>query len=141
MAIPRKQKRTPRSCSSWGVLVCLAADWAVWFVLRLCIIPVQPLAQGVADCTGHNGNSKGDYVIPRKPSFPLERVAALEIIPKIDRRSNTRQTDFGDLSWLEVMILQNIQTMTELYRLENSVWLNFFGEKVQPYCYFPIVLL
>lgn len=44
------------------------------------------------------------------------RVAELEIIPKFDRKSNAGQTDFGDLSWLEVMILQNIPTVTELYR-------------------------
>lgn len=82
MAIPRKQKRPPQELQLLGVLVCLAADWAVLGVLCLCIIPVQPLAQGVADCTGHNGNSKGDYIIPRKTSFTLERVAALEIIQK-----------------------------------------------------------
>jgi len=102
-------------------------------VLRLCIISVQPLAQVVADYTGQNGDEKGDDILHEPASFPLERVAALEIIPKFDRKSNTHQTDSGDLPWLEVMILQNIPTMTELRRWKNSVWLNFFGEKVQPY--------
>lgn len=103
----------PRSCSSWGVLVCFAADWAVWVVLRLCIISVQPLAQVVADYTGHNGNNKGDYIFHENPSFPLERVAALEIAPNFDRKSNTTRLILEVRPNGKVMILQNIPTMSE----------------------------
>ena len=63
-------------------------------VLRLCIISVQPLAQVVADYTGHNGDEKGDDILHGPTSFPLERVAALEIVPNFDRKSNTRELDF-----------------------------------------------
>ena len=103
----------PRSCSSWGVLVCFTADWAAWVVLRLCIISIQPLAQVVADYTGHNGNNKGDYIFHENPSFPLERVAALEIIPNFDRKSNTTRLISEGCHKVGVMILQNIPTMAE----------------------------
>lgn len=76
MAIPRIQKRTPQelqllgcSCLFYGRLCRLG------WVLRL-IISVQPLAQVVADYSGHNGNNKGDYVFHGSTSFLLERVAA-----------------------------------------------------------------
>lgn len=94
MAIPRKQRRTPQelqllggSCPFYGRpgrLGCTA----------LCIISVQPLAQVVADYTGHNGDEKGDDILHGPTSFPLERVAALKIVPNFDRKSNTGAWDF-----------------------------------------------
>lgn len=106
----------PRSCSSWGVLVRFTADQAVWVVLRLCIISVQPLAQVVADYTGHNGNNKGDYIFHGNTSFLLERVAAPEIIPNFDRKSNTGNTGFSGCTRSKVIVTQNIPTVTELLR-------------------------
>ena len=106
----------PRSCNSWGVLVRFTADQAVWVVLRLCIISVQPLAQVVADYTGHNGNNKGDYIFHGNTSFLLERVAAMEIVPNFDRKSNTRGTGFHGCIRSKVIVMQNIPTVTELLR-------------------------
>lgn len=60
-----RTKANPQELKLLGVLVCLAADWAVWVVLRLCV--VQPLAQVVADYAGHNGNNKGDYIFRETP--------------------------------------------------------------------------
>ena len=94
-AIQWTQKRTPQelpllggSCLFYGGLGRLGC------VLRLCIISVQPLAQVVADYTGHNGDEKGDDILHGPTSFLLERVAALEIVPNFDRKSNTRELDF-----------------------------------------------
>ena len=113
-AIQWTQKRTPQelpllggSCLFYGGLGRLGC------VLRLCIISVQPLAQVVADYTGHNGDEKGDDILHGPTSFPLERVAALEIIPNFDRKSNTTRLILEDCHNGKVMILQNIPTMAE----------------------------
>lgn len=62
----RSKSEPPRSCNSWGVLVCFTADRAGGLA-ALCIISIQPLAQVVADYTGHNGNNKGDYIFHEIP--------------------------------------------------------------------------
>lgn len=75
-------------------------------------------------------------------SFLLERVAALRIVPKFDRKSNTRNMGFSGRIIVKVIVTQNIPTVTELlWQDKITVWLYFFKKKVQPYCYFSIVLL
>ena len=114
-AIQWTQKRTPQelpllggSCLFYGGLGRLGC------MLRLCIISVQPLAQVVADYAGHNGDEKGDDMLHGPTSFPLERVAALGMIPNFDRKSNTTRLISEGCHKVEVMILQNIPTMAEL---------------------------
>jgi len=53
-------------------------------------------------------------------SFLLERVAALRIVPKFDRKSNTRNMGFSDSIRVKVIVTQNIPTVTELLRRENT---------------------
>jgi len=120
-AIQWTQKRTPQelpllggSCLFYGGLGRLGC------VLRLCIISVQPLAQVVADYTGHNGDEKGDDILHGPTSFPLERVAALRIVPKFDRKSNTRKMGFIGSIRVKVIVTQNIPTETELLERENT---------------------
>lgn len=114
---PRTQKRTPQelqllggSCLFYGGLGRLGC------VLRLCIISVQPLAQVVADYTGRNGDEKGDDILHGPTSSLLERVAAIEIVPNFDRKSNTRGTRFHGCIRSKVIVMQNIPTVTELLR-------------------------
>jgi len=53
-------------------------------------------------------------------SFLLERVAALRIVPKFDRKSNTRNMGFSSSIRVKVIVTQNIPTVTELLRRENT---------------------
>lgn len=129
---PWTQKRTPQerqllggSCLFYGGLGRLGC------VLRLCIISVQPLAQVVADYTGHNGDEKGDDILHGPTSFPLERVAALEIIPNFDRKSNTARLISEGCHKVGVINLQNIPTMAEHFGWNwKLVQLYFLRKKI-----------
>ena len=94
-AIQWTQKRTPQELPLLGGSCLFYGRPGRLGCAALCIISVQPLAQVVADYTGHNGNNKGDYIFHGNTSFLLERVAALDIIPNFDRKSNTENTCFG----------------------------------------------
>lgn len=74
---PRKQKRTPQELQLLGGSCLFYGGQGRLGWLRLCIISVQPLAQIVADYTGHGGDDKGDYIFHGNTSFQLERVAAV----------------------------------------------------------------
>ena len=94
MAVPRKQRRTPQELQLLGGSCLFYGRPGRLGCAALCIISVQPLAQVVADYTGHDGDEKGDDILHGPTSFPLERVAALEIVPNFDRKSNTRELGF-----------------------------------------------
>lgn len=81
---PLDPKAPPRSYNSWGAGVFYGGLGRLGCVLRLCIISVQSFARVVADYTGQDGGKKGDDILHEPSSFPLERVAAMEIILKSD---------------------------------------------------------
>ena len=87
-------KANPPGAATPGGFLSVLRRTGPFGLAALCIISVQPLAQVVADYTGHNGNNKGDYIFHGNTSFPLERVAALKIVPNFDRKSNTGAWDF-----------------------------------------------
>ena len=93
-AIQWTQKRTPQELPLLGGSCLFYGRPGRLGCAALCIISVQPLAQVVADYTGHNGDEKGDDILHGPTSFPLERVAASEIVPNFDRKSNTEAWDF-----------------------------------------------
>ena len=87
-------KANPPGAATPGGFLSVLRRTGPFGLAALCIISVQPLAQVVADYTGHNGDEKGDDILHGPTSFPLERVAALEIVPNFDTKSNTRELDF-----------------------------------------------